>query len=468
MENAIPRRSLADRLLPVDGAVYEGVAYRLLMLLVWLPILQSPVYVLHSMEGGLWSLNIAMLAIAYVYLAAFALFLLFALWFLASRLRALPARRGSLTRVVRERALTPLWCAFLLLALVSTLRADDVSQAFRGHFQRADGYYSYLGYAAVLLAASCVHTKEKRASLLKNFAWMILLCAALALCQQFAVPVISVWFPLKCVAFFRNLNHFGYLLTMAVLIAAGGLYVSPKRWQRALCGAALCFLLFVLFYNNTLGCHVAVLCAFVLTALLYKPALGCRGARPFLPLALYTAVFALVLLPTGRFACPFVTDNVAQIARDINELFGGAAQQATAAAPVDDIPQAAGRIMLWKFTLGLIAQKPLLGWGAENIGQFFTEAGMLFSDSPHNEYLNLTAYYGIPAALCCYGAQIWLFVRRVRGVRTIGRTTLVALGAAFAYAVSAFFGVSMVYAASYYYLLLGLVLGGEGQNETLA
>ena len=69
-----------------------------------------------------------------------------------------------------------------------------------------------------------------------------------------------------------------------------------------------------------------------------------------------------------------------------------------------------GRIEIWKMTLNLIAKKPMLGCGPDNLkkGLFISckyEAVKFYLrthtvvDKAHNEYLNIAATIGVPALI---------------------------------------------------------------------
>ncbi len=468
MNNETALKPKASRgIFPLSPALAETVAFWLLVFLIWVPLVQSPMYLLYVLERTAWiQYNVVSYAIGYTFYFAQVLCVLFALWYLLSWVYALVKGERSFSfapgKLLREHPLGVLFTAFLVLGLVGTLRAENVARAIFGDKQRVDGYFAYLSYGAIILTASLVRERRKRMLLLKNFLIMMMLCGVLMLCQQFEAPVVSEIFWMKGAAFFRNSNHFGYIVAIAALAAAGFLLFGSEKKQRVRGGVLMALFLLVLFYNNTLGCHVAVLCAFLLAALLYKPSTGRWRLTALLPFAVYFALLVLTyLIPEGRFACAFVRENLLAASEDMKFLTG----QLQDVGASSQVSQAAGRLVLWQHTLSIIAQKPLFGWGPEHIAQTFTQAGVLFSDSPHNEYLTMAAYFGIPAALCCYGGEIWLFIKRVRGVKAMRLTTMVALLGAFAYAVSAFFGVSMSHAASYYYLMLGLVAGGEAAQE---
>lgn len=306
MNNETALKPKASRgIFPLSPALAETVAFWLLVFLIWVPLVQSPMYLLYVLERTAWiQYNVVSYAIGYTFYFAQVLCVLLALWYLLSWVYALVKGERSFSfapgKLLREHPLGVLFTAFLVLGLVGTLRAENVARAIFGDKQRVDGYFAYLGYGAIILTASLVREKRKRMLLLKNFLIMMTLCGVLMLCQQFEMPIVSEIFWMKGAAFFRNSNHFGYIVAIATLTAAGFLLFGSEKKQRVRGGVLMALFLLVLFYNNTLGCHVAVLCAFLLAALLYKPSTGRWRLTALLPFArLFCAACAYLPHPGG-------------------------------------------------------------------------------------------------------------------------------------------------------------------------
>ena len=120
---------------------------------------------------------------------------------------------------------------------------------------------------------------------------------------------------------------------------------------------------------------------------------------------------------------------------------------------------AQSRPVLWRATIGLIAERPTLGWGPESFLQQFPRVRPLrllqltdytsYADRPHNHWLYLAYAGGIPA-LAAYLVFVLLLLRR--GMRTLFdrrssrcRSLAVAacLGAIAGYEIQAFFSFSL-------------------------
>lgn len=78
------------------------------------------------------------------------------------------------------------------------------------------------------------------------------------------------------------------------------------------------------------------------------------------------------------------------------------------------------RLMLWNAAMRMIHDAPLLGFGLgtfENAYPMYADAMFrLVMDKTHNDYLELAAGWGLPAAVLWWTALAWLAVKCVRGV----------------------------------------------------
>ena len=126
-----------------------------------------------------------------------------------------------------------------------------------------------------------------------------------------------------------------------------------------------------------------------------------------------------------------------------------------------------GRIAIWKFTLKLIGEKPILGCGPDNLWQGLLENcseeihDFLTSkkravDKAHNEYLHIAATLGIPA-LICYLIFIGLIIFPNIKKAMNNKVYFIMVLAIISYLVQAFFNISTIGVAPILWMILGLI-----------
>ena len=196
---------------------------------------------------------------------------------------------------------------------------------------------------------------------------------------------------------FLNPNYLGAFVVL-VFPALFGYFLDKQRLAlRMLCGASLLALAFCLIETQSRGPLLAVAVASVL--LVIGPVTGVSRMRRFGMFALFVAVLTL-------FMPGFYEHSIQRFGAVENELS-------------EDKPS---RETTWSYTSRLIAEQPLLGIG-------FGEAGFVSAmratdfhdrfehdslDNPHNSYLQVAVYAGIPALAAFILANLTLLAHALR------------------------------------------------------
>ncbi|MFM7551186.1 MAG: O-antigen ligase family protein, partial [Cyanobacteriota bacterium] len=77
-------------------------------------------------------------------------------------------------------------------------------------------------------------------------------------------------------------------------------------------------------------------------------------------------------------------------------------------------PLAITRLSQWQVAVGLIAERPWLGWGAAAFGVIYPLRTGFWHGHPHNLPLDLAISHGVPAAVLVVGLVLWLLIRAAR------------------------------------------------------
>lgn len=291
-----------------------------------------------------------------------------------------------------------------------------------------------------------VHRRSLRVGLLAGFLAVSDLIGLATLMDLYVHAVPAFAQKKEISAIFFNGNHYGYFLTMAVLVAAGLFLAHPARQLRVFSLLSLLLNLFVLLLNHSLGCLLAV--GLALLALLVVSLVTDRAVAQRL-FILFAALAAAGIL--AGLCLPDIREEFLTLSGDLGAIAGGENSGG-------GVPGTAGhnRWLLWSVTTDLILQRPLIGFGCEGISDLLMSE--LGRGNPHNELLNYAVSYGIPSALLYLAglltvAVIWIR-RRVWNEPAALAAALGALG----YFLSSLVGVPMFYTAPFFFILLGLSL----------
>jgi len=131
----------------------------------------------------------------------------------------------------------------------------------------------------------------------------------------------------------------------------------------------------------------------------------------------------------------------------------------------------ANRGFIWKRVIELIKNRPLVGYGIENLGETFKIYysqdmieiwDMVMNiDKAHNEYLNIAVTTGVPS-LIAYLSFVFLILKSgLIQIRRDNSLVLLLMSSVLGYLVSAFFNISVVSVAYVYWIFLGLIASSE-------
>ncbi|MBQ8248993.1 MAG: O-antigen ligase family protein [Clostridia bacterium] len=132
-----------------------------------------------------------------------------------------------------------------------------------------------------------------------------------------------------------------------------------------------------------------------------------------------------------------------------------------------------GRIGIWRNVIGVIADAPVFGKGPDTMifediapfTQYLPSTGKEVTsniDSAHNEYLNILYHQGVIGLISYLGLLGSVFAFLIKGMKRNRLSAALGICAA-AYCVQAFFGISTVMSASFFWICLGLICSDTGE-----
>lgn len=370
------------------------------------------------------------------------LFILFALLYFSARIY-LEGARSLAKPTLTEGALL----FFLLWCGISTVFSADPLYSLVGSDYRHEGFFTYLFYASVILAARIIRSPKHQRILLWTLGIVGCHLGLFTLMQSEAalrwlLRVIDIHPGRERVtafaAVFSNKNHFAYFLTMTSLALAGIALTDARKAAKGMALALFAVSCAVLFRNNTLGAIAAVTLGllFLFTLVLI------RDKRRYPMCLTVLAVYVLVFLILEICSPTIILDIIDAIKAVMGEDSGGSSTSI--------------RLSMWTQTLRHISEHPIFGVGLEGGGVISFIDG---NDRPHNEYLQYALHTGIPGALAYLTALISLFVTCIKKFKLLSFNSLILGTMVFGYCVSAFVGNSMYYTTVYFAMLLGLLMG---------
>ncbi|MHB1344075.1 MAG: O-antigen ligase family protein [Thermoleophilia bacterium] len=381
-------------------------------------------------------------------------------------------------RLVPGLRLPDLFFATFLIWLGFTAAASDhPGAALLGLSPRYEGFLGFVGYGAFYWTAARATTVQAR-SLLRALTASATVLAALALLEMlgpFRPPGFDA-FGARAVSTLGNPVFVGAWLALSLPGAFALLALSTGTHERAAIIASMAPQAAALYLTTARGSWVGA--AFGLTVALALAATvaarpgraGARWRRRALTIITASTVIVLLAVAVVGIARPTVTAGA-----------GARLGEAVAVTRSEPGGSVETRLLMWRATAGLVAERPLIGAGLESfladfprvrpLGLVRIEGADAYPDRPHNHLLYLAFSGGVPALILYLLFLGSVFVMAVSVVlRTEGpwqrRLALCGLvGAVAAYEVQALFSFSIPWVTACAACMQGLIVALAGTRR---
>ena len=379
--------------------------------------------------------------------------------------RAFIHKLNALKWTLLKRPWNGLFSILMIWAIFAIGVAVDRNLAVFGSPYRYEGYLSYLAYAGIFICATLIKSDKYRKILYITVTASSTLLAILTMIKEMA-GVSGLMFRNGQVyaysATFINSNHYGYYLCVSMAVIVGLFMMVEKLHWKIVCGVCFAINLIVMIFNESLGPYLAIAVGLVLFFVFNWIRKGFKKTWPILILVVIFIVFSLLL--NGHKMLNDIGLVANQTGNVIDVIGSGGSDTPEGQEVIDSIGSRRG--VLWKNTIQVIKDHPVIGVGTDNIQLYINQI-------PHNEYLQVAANLGIPGILLYLAALICCFVYAIKNLKKISDGTFIAFMAALVYCASAFVGISIPVATFQLFFFLGLLAGwfktrdDERMNNTL-
>ncbi|MGN1310310.1 MAG: O-antigen ligase family protein [Clostridia bacterium] len=344
---------------------------------------------------------------------------------------------------------------FLGLVFASTCFSSNLKVSIIGEKNRYEGLLMFATYIIIYLCSK-KYFQYKNIKIFLNIMFYVSVAIGILGIAQRHVDYVYLYpiFNHGICSTFGNSNFFGSYISMVLPVAATIFILT---------GSKKGFLLSLLMFFNLISSGTrSAWVAFAVIALLgliylIKQRNKVYFKRTIILLVCFIIIFVYLFNGFGIIQNNSTTKiKINQIKNDL--------KKATQTGFSNEM--GSGRIEIWKMTLKLIAKKPILGCGVDNlkaglienctddIVAFANRANVLV-DKAHNEYLQIAATIGIPALIVYLLFIGMILLPKMRKMLT-EKTYLVITLTIISYLVQAFFNISTIGIAPLFWMILGL------------
>ena len=371
--------------------------------------------------------------------------------------------------------------AYLIWTLISCIFAQDKQKAFYGEGYRKEGYITYLIYAGFFLCAFLIKSNKLKKYLLNSFIIVTIFNILLMNITNNSVEMLQI-FQYKDIQMgvFSNQNHYGYYILIATITATLLFILEKNTVLKVLHGLAYLILLYNLILNNTFGCYVA----FTVTIIIFFVYCIYKKENRILCI-ISILVFIVMSILVEYNGKNIVTNNIKNFVKDVSNIFElmksenintkeekeeeidtekneiKNEEDKNNNGEINNIKKqvenaGSGRGKLWKYGIKIFLQKPILGYGADNLSSEYKKYN-IEQDRPHNLIISLLTISGIPGLILYISGIAIILFRGLKRLNDNDAIYIVVLFVIIAYLVSSLFGNSMYYTSPYYFIYLGIL-----------
>ena len=370
----------------------------------------------------------------------------FSIFYLLGRVAV---NRGTIFHKLKQEPWHFLLLMMLLWSCISTLLSDDIATSFYGTSYRFDGLKSYFYYAAAYVCAFIVIQSKRRKKVMNVFTGVASLISVILILQDWGVQFVTQGFLDERSAVFFHFNHAGYYLNLSIVCLMGlYLFENTRKW-RIYYTLSMILQIYALLVNSTLGGFLGTCGALVMLLLFFvrsQGKLSWRMVTPVMVVILLSVASYMGLVPTSSGEDMRV--NLETMTQDASKFVGDTSNVKYAGH---------GRVELWQQSLKMVRERPIFGYGPEQVNESYMEH--LWTNRASNEFIQYAVFLGVPGVLFYLVALFWLFIHQWLYMKRLDTTTLVAAGCVIAYLISAMFGNTMFYTTPYFYMFLAFAAG---------
>lgn len=382
----------------------------------------------------------------------------------------------------------------------SGYRATNAAdRSWNGCTNLKDGYFSFLFYATIVTNIILLgyQSRNMKKWILRMMMLVMIAIAFFTLLNYCNSGFMSSIMPYRR-AIFHNSNHYGYYLSIAVILCATMCLKEENLYFKFMAGIGYLVTLYIAVLNNTFGSYLGILtamiCLFIYTFIRY---IACmiqkkekKGKEIFELVATTIMGIALVICSLTIYEKTadgenkedsIVVTNFKEVFEDIGVWLGSGNEETIANEETnieekslketsisDAIAQTgSGRGEVWLGVFKLIKQKPFFGWGLENLLQAFYDQLHINEGRTHNLILQLMGTTGIPGMLLYMVGVLGIFFRHFNPKRWKEWNSLeyVTIFCFISYMVSSMFGNSAFYTSPYFMIILGILLTSTWEKK---
>jgi len=339
----------------------------------------------------------------------------------------------------------------VFLILFSTFLSVDQYTSIYGTKYRYEGAIALLSYLSLFIFSDHFLPEKRHGRIFIILGIGAFFSAIYGIIQHFSLSLFKVGSYYRAESFFDNPNFFStYLVIMILLVST--LYLYGQKLRYLLVWYFIHLTLFLaLIYTMTRSGWLGIIVGFSFMTIFIVTKRKYLWKRWGLLLLSLVAIFIVVNL-----------NNENSYFNRVNTIVKEAMVMINIEESETRDSVGSGRWYIWRNALPLLDDHILLGSGPDTFGLVFPQTdGTQMFDKAHNEYLQMAITLGIPALLVYLFILVKILLMGYKKAQKLeGQNQIIQFGLLaiiIAYLTQAFFNISVIPVAPFFWILLGIL-----------
>ena len=338
---------------------------------------------------------------------------------------------------------------YILWAFISCLFSTNKFNSFFGNGYMQEGFFTYLCYFSLFLNSTIILKKIYIFKILKLFSFLGFFLSIFVLISHYFT--IDFYHSLEFrpfVSIFYNENHSAYFFMMTYICSIMLYYFSNEKFKFIYLVFSI-IILDCLILNSSLGPYLS--CVFCLILLFLYLLIKKLNVVKFI-IIIFLFIFVSAINGDVNLY------NYNGVVSDIKTFNEGIKNNDLKS--IDKV--GTNRVALWRYGLKFIGEKPIFGYGIETLYEQYSKYDIPdVSSRPHNEFIQIAAFMGIPALILYLLFLFSIFIPILKKLKNCDEIIVMLAFICISYLVSSFVGVSMFYTTPFLFIFLGLISNKE-------
>ena len=329
-----------------------------------------------------------------------------------------------------------------VLMILSCIFSSDKSEGFLGY--NLEGLITHISYIGFFYCGLKMTNKDSNTKLIKILLIISTIICILCLTK---IDIIYKMFNIRkedyyfYVGPFHQFNHFGHYLLISNICSLYMLFNEKSKYFYFIIHSIL---LYTLIINDTFSVYLSyiIMLLLMLSYYIYKK-------HKLKKLIIVILTFILMSCLTFRDNFNVVYRNIQGIINDTNQIINSENKEDLYSIGTD-------RGKLWINAIKLIKEKPILGYGFENVKLEYSKLNV-YTDKPHNLILEVSLSSGIPSMIIYLIIILSIIIKKIKTLANITTFELFSLLIVISYLIALMFGNTTFFVTPYFYIFLGIL-----------